>query len=79
MHLSYTDRTSKIVNRSVAVPWTASEIERAVVGVLTSRFSDCSISEIEISEREARSIAGDVILALRGACVPRNEQAYKPY
>ena len=42
---------------------TRGNIERAVIAVLTTRFSDWRLSEIEISEREARSIAADIIQA----------------
>jgi Trm5-related predicted tRNA methylase len=46
--------------------WSAAQIENAVVAVLTSHFSDWRLTEIEISEREARSIASEIIALLHG-------------
>lgn len=48
--------------------WTAPQIEAAVVSALTSRFSDWRMTEIEISEQEARSIAIDIVRLLDGLC-----------
>lgn len=44
--------------------WTEPQIESAVIAVLTSRFSDSEMTEIEIHEREASSIAADIIRQL---------------
>jgi hypothetical protein len=46
-----------------AIPW--KNVEDSIVAVLMGRFSDSRLSEIEISEREARSIADDIFQRVR--------------